>query len=40
MEYQITKIETYWVMAETKEIAMTVVKSGKVKPEEVHYESN
>jgi ADP-ribosylglycohydrolase len=40
VEYQITKIETYWVTAETVEVAMAAVKSGKVKPEEVNYESN
>ena len=40
MEYQVTKIETYWVTAEDAESAAKIVKSGKARPESTEYEVN
>ena len=40
MEYQVTKVITYWVTAETREEALKKVKSGKVKPESEYLEAN
>jgi len=40
MEYQVTKVVTYWVQAETQEEAIKKVKSGRVKPESEYLEAN
>jgi hypothetical protein len=40
MEYQVTKVITYWVMAETREEALAKVKAGKVKAESEYLEAN
>lgn len=40
MEYQVTKIETYWVTAEDAQEAAKIVQQGKARPENTEYEVN
>jgi len=40
MEYQVTKIETHWVQAETREEAVRAVLDGRTTPEAIDYEVN
>jgi hypothetical protein len=40
MEYQVTKVVTYWVQAESRDEALAKVKAGKVKPSEQYLEAN
>jgi len=40
MEYQVSKIETYWVHAQNQELALMQVKDGMVDPEQIDYEVN
>mgnify|MGYP003349891854 CR=1 FL=1 len=40
MEYQVSKVTTYWVVADSQEEAIAKVKAGKVKPESEYLEAN
>jgi hypothetical protein len=40
MEYQVTRVTTYWVKAESQEQAIAKVKAGKVKSESEYLEAN
>jgi hypothetical protein len=40
MEYQVTKVTTYWVTANSREEALAKVKAGKVKKDDEYLEAN
>ena len=40
MEYQVTKVITYWVTAESKDEALSKVKAGKAKVYDEYLEAN